>query len=360
MKILCLIDCLGQGGAEHQIICLTYMLKQAGYDVELAYYYEENFYESLICQYDIKAKLLPSEGNGKLTKLSVVRDYIRNNHFTHLITYKEGASEIGCILKFLGLRIKLIVSERNTTQSLSRRDKLRFFMYRWADYVVPNSYSQKNFICEHFSSLSKKTIAITNFIDMNVFKPKDEVHEYNENSANILVACRVSRQKNTLNFMKALELVKEKGLDVHVDWFGNIDSGESDYGVAVKEYYEKSSLNSMLTFHPATTKIKEEYQKCDVFCLPSIYEGYPNVVCEAMSSGKPVLCSNVCDNPLIVEEGVNGFMFNPTDITSIANAIVRFCNLSIVEKKTMANKSLVIAKEMFSPKAFTDKYIELL
>lgn len=53
--------------------------------------------------------------------------------------------------------------------------------------------------------------------------------------------------------------------------------------------------------------IEVEYRKADVFCLPSLYEGYPNVVAEAMSCGLPILCSNVCENPYIVEEGAMAF-----------------------------------------------------
>lgn len=39
--------------------------------------------------------------------------------------------------------------------------------------------------------------------------------------------------------------------------------------------------------------IEVEYRKADIFCLPSLYEGYSNVVAEAMSCELPLLCSSV-------------------------------------------------------------------
>ena len=360
MKILCLIDSLGQGGAEHQIICLTNLLKQAGYDVELASYYRENFYLSQINQYDIKWSMIPCVGEKRFVKIKRIRDFIKNNEYTHLITYKDGASQIGCLLKIGGLKISLIVSERNTSQSLNFSNKLKFFLYRWADYVIPNSFSQKSFICKHFPNLERKTIAITNYVDREVYEPKGKTYANSKTPVAILVAGRISRQKNVFGFMKAIELIREKGTEIQVNWFGNVDTNETDYGREVFEYYRSSELKSCLTFHSATIDIVSEYHKCDVFCLPSLFEGCPNVIYEAMSSGAPILCSNVCDNPQIVKDGINGYLFNPLNPANMADVIIRFCGLDADKKKQMSQKSIEIADEMFSSSAFISKYISLL
>ena len=97
---------------------------------------------------------------------------------------------------------------------------------------------------------------------------------------------------------------------------GYYDECESE----IKHY----NLNNEFTIHSACTDIEEKYRNSDVFCLPSIYEGFPNVLCEAMSCGLPVLCSNVCDNPMIVENNKNGLLFNPLDVDDIADKIIKF------------------------------------
>ena len=97
-----------------------------------------------------------------------------------------------------------------------------------------------------------------------------------------------------------------------------------------------------------------------MFCLPSLFEGFPNVVCEAMSCGLPILCSNICDNPLIVEDGGNGILFSPYCAENIADAIIKYINLSEDKKVQMGVRSRELALEKFSSEVFIQKYIDLI
>ena len=49
----------------------------------------------------------------------------------------------------------------------------------------------------------------------------------------------------------------------------------------------------------------------DVFCLPSHWEGMANANIEAMSTGLPVITTNVCGHPELIEDGVNGILVPP-------------------------------------------------
>ena len=79
-----------------------------------------------------------------------------------------------------------------------------------------------------------------------------------------------------------------------------------------------------------------------------------------MSCGLPVLCSDVCDNPKIIQDGENGLLFDPHSVEDIADTIIRFINLDIDTKKTMGEKSRQIALSLFSPNAFVEKYLNIL
>jgi glycosyltransferase involved in cell wall biosynthesis len=61
----------------------------------------------------------------------------------------------------------------------------------------------------------------------------------------------------------------------------------------------------------------------DVLCLPSLNEGLPNVVLEAMACGLPVVASRVGGVPEIVRDGVNGFMVPPADPAALTDALRR-------------------------------------
>jgi glycosyltransferase involved in cell wall biosynthesis len=61
----------------------------------------------------------------------------------------------------------------------------------------------------------------------------------------------------------------------------------------------------------------------DVLCLPSLNEGLPNILLEAMACGLPVVASRVGGVPEIVREGVNGLLGPPADAEELTNALRR-------------------------------------
>lgn len=358
-KVLCLIDTLGHGGAERQMVGLAVLLKQRGYHTDLVTYHPHDFYAELARKQGIGTLTLRVK-DSQWSKFNAVRNHIKKTGgYDVVIAYKDGPTIISCLLRMMGMRFKLIVSERNTTQVLNRHEKIKFLAYRVADYVVPNSHSQEDFIKEHFPKLRKKTLAITNFTDTDAFC---SVSVANHDGLQVLTTARIACQKNVLRYLDAIALFKQSNgqINVHFDWYGEVQRGEESYGEEMKKKVSELHLEDVITFHPATTGIIEKYQQCDVFCLPSNYEGFPNVVCEAMSCGKPVLCSRVCDNPYIVKEGENALMFDNEDIQDIASKLLQICTMPKEELERWGYRSREIAVDKFSMESFVNKYINLI
>lgn len=356
-KILCLIDGFGFGGAERQIIGLAILLKQKSYPVTIATYDEYDYDSNDLKNNHIEVVKLKTNNN-KLSKLLTVWKHIIKEKYDCVISYKTGPNSISCLLKMMGVKFRLIVSERNTTQRIGFKERIQFQLYRMADYVVPNSLTQVDFIHRHFPWLKSKTLPITNFTDINHFAAKYKVAG---DVINILTTARVARQKNILRYLDAIALLRDRGFtNIHFDWYGVIQSGQEKYGQDVFNKVKELHLENIITFHPATQQILEHYQNCDIFCLPSNYEGFPNVICEAMSCGKPILCSRICDNPYIVKEGENALMFDQTKIDDIANKIEQMCIMTKDELCSWGHRSREIAEEKLSMNSFVNKYINLI
>lgn len=355
-KILCLIATLGSAGAERQMSGLAVMLKKCGYEIEVWYYIRKEFYRPYLEGNGVTCRYIAEASNSK-KRFWILNKRIKEFDPDLVISYSKATNMITSMMRLLGAKFRLIVSERNTTQVLDFSARMKFYLYRWSDIIVPNSHSQEKFILNNFPQLGKKTKAITNFVDMEVFVPAELPHHTSE-KIRIICVGRLAPQKNVTTFLKAMSIVIQKNASIKVDWFGHDFADE--YARTCYDSVEKLGLADNFEFHPATADIVTEYQKADIFCLPSLYEGFPNVLCEAMCCGLPVLCSNVCDNPYIIEEGKNGLLFNPKRTEDIAEKILEICSLSVEERNTMGERSLKIAKEKFSKKIFIEQYISLI
>ena len=68
------------------------------------------------------------------------------------------------------------------------------------------------------------------------------------------------------------------------------------------------------------SRLAEEYNRCDVFCLPSVQEGFGIVFLEAMAAGKPIVAVRAAAVPEVVRHGI---LAKPDDPNSLADGILR-------------------------------------
>ncbi len=71
--------------------------------------------------------------------------------------------------------------------------------------------------------------------------------------------------------------------------------------------------------------VPELMQTFDLFVLPSINEGISNTILEAMATGLPVLASRTGGNPELVEDGINGHLFDVGDWKHLAELMITYC-----------------------------------
>lgn len=350
-NIVCFIDSLTSGGAQKQIVQLAILLSEHKYNVKLVCYWDKAFFLPVIEQHNIEYICIGGASN-KYKRLIKVYKYFHAEKPDCVISYLSTPNIIACICKILGCCYNLIVSERNTSQKYDLRTRFRFFLYhKSANSVISNSRAQWNFIKRNKPHLIEKSYIITNYIDTSYFVP-DVVKS--GDVINTIVVGRITEQKNVLCFIEAIHRACISGVNIRVKWYGRCDS-ERYYKTCI-EAIVNFELGDIFEFLPNTQEILRAYQEADLFILPSLFEGYPNVICEAMSCGLPVLCSDVCDNLDLIKDGINGFLFNPRSIESIVNAIFKYSQLSIEEIEYIRKSNRKYAIETFNKNDFILKY----
>ena len=337
------------------MVGLATFLKERGYDVSVAIYYKYLFYADNLLSKGVPYVYLKKAERNAL-RVFYISQYIRKVNPDVVIAYLFTPCICACLASIPNRKFKLIVSERNTTQHTGRNEKIRFNLFRLADFIVPNSYSQADYINSEFPFLCKKVVTIPNFVDLQYFVPPKQRtrHERPE----IIVAASIWESKNTLGFIDAIAQLKGKGLKFHISWYGK-SLANIDYFNSCQKKIVELDVANFIELKEKTHQILEKYQEADFFCLPSFYEGTPNVICEAMACGLPVACSDVCDNGRYVSEGKNGFLFNPKETTSIVEAIENMFALDNEEYQMFCINSRSIAEEKLSKGIFVDSYIKL-
>jgi len=354
-KILCLIGRLHSGGAERQLVGLAKFLHEREFRVKVVWYCPGDFYRKELEENNIQHEFI-GRGNSIFSKLLSVSNEIDVYKPDIVIAYLNRPSVIACILRlFKRSKFKLIVSER-AIRPLNIVDRIGFWLYRYADFIVPNSKSQFNFLTQNYPSLSHKINTITNFVETDFFVPN--MKKQQSKTFLILGIGRVHPQKNILTLIDAIHLLVVQNMEIELVWYGSID--DLEYNQKCIDRIMELGLSEFVSLKPATTDVLSAYQNADLFCLPSFYEGYPNVICEAMSCGLPVVCSNICDNPDIVCDGVNGFLFEPNSPKNISEKIKSIMDLTTEQRLIMGRNNREFAIEQFSTKTFVSKYIDLI
>lgn len=131
---------------------------------------------------------------------------------------------------------------------------------------------------------------------------------------------------------------------------------------------DKLKIRDRVSFLGARSDIHEFLTAIDVFVMPSLWEGQPIALLEALASGKPCIASDVDGIPEIITDGVNGYLVEPRDIDKLAsmmNATIedpdlleRFSNsgVSAISPKFLAhNMAMAIAGIYLAEESLKDR-----
>ena len=212
------------------------------------------------------------------------------------------------------------------THSLSIESKV----FHAADGIVVTTSAMRANIETRFSGLGKKITVIPNYVDTDIFAPA--ITSNNDDRKRLCFVGRLEPQKNIAVLIQAVN-----DLDVDLDIIGQ--------GVLHDQLRTIAASNPRINFLGTIshTMLPGVLRSCSVFILPSLYEGHPKSLLEAMACGLPVIGTDVPGIKEVVNHGNTGWLCK-TDAGSIREAIQTVLSDTTLQQQLGNNASRYISE----------------
>lgn len=231
------------------------------------------------------------------------------------------------------LKIPHIITVRGSdvliypTQNNYLKDKIAANL-RSANLVICLSQHLMN-ACERMGVDKKKMVHLPEGHDDKVFYYDEKVKKENF----IFFAGNLISVKNPMRLLKAIEILSKTNPAIKLKI-----AGSGILKDEMQDFINQNKLQEVISFIgqiPAVA-MAEQMRKAQVLVLPSLSEGWPNVIQESLACGTPIVASRVGGIPEIITEGENGFFcdhFSEADIAQkIAKALSHHWDLAKIQR----------------------------
>jgi len=193
-----------------------------------------------------------------------------------------------------------------------------------AHRIIAVSSATRDFAVAHEGARPGQTLVIRNGIDVEAWTPGQGRAEtraelgYAADDFVVGTIGRMTRQKGHDIMLDAARLAARR--NQRVKWF------IAGYGPLEQELaarIERDGLAGAVRLLGYRTDVARLLAAMDAFALPSLWEGMPNALLEAMAMGVPAVASAVDGNLELVDNGVTGLLAAPGDAAALAEAVER-------------------------------------
>lgn len=321
IRVLYIIDTLAFGGAQRQLLELIKgVLNDGRYEPALCFYvnrvdFEEAFRALRIPIYRIDKK----NKNPILFLMSLVR-LIREAKAKIVHTYLVSPNFWGRLAAIIAFVPIIIASERIYNPDKPKREIFadRFFKL-FTSMIIVNSRSAEEFLKKKERINPNKIKTIYNGIDLSLFEyisdnPLKTRYSIPDSCIVIGIVGRLVEQKGHEFLFKALSEIHQKGWKLLI-------IGEGILRESLFRLSEELGISQNIVWVGTSNEVSAFMKMFDFLVLPSLWEGFPNVILEAMAAGKPVIATDVGENNIMVINNKTGFLVPPRDIVQLRKAV---------------------------------------
>ncbi len=265
------------------------------------------------------------------------------------------------VLKMMFLKrkrkTKLILGVVTNPLHFKHRRILRF-LYKFPDLIVTNSTGIREYLISSWKIPQGKIRVIFNGVNIkniDMLSVEKVNHRWIQDDYNLIISAgRLNKAKGLPYLIEALKIANKK-IPVY-----SIIMGTGEEEDILKKMAEEMGISEKVDFIGFKHNPYKYIKNADLFVLSSLWEGFPNVLLEAMACRTLVVSTDAPYGPSeIVEDGINGHLVPVGDSTQLAKKILHSIeNLDrqenvirearqTIEKKFTANKMLKKYEKLF-------------
>jgi glycosyltransferase involved in cell wall biosynthesis len=263
---------------------------------------------------------------------------------------------------------RIVTSERNVTLSHSVfRAFLEKASWRFSDRIIANAEGVKEVLVARIGIPAEKIAVVYNGVHIESFSNPDlekkNALRYrimgDEEGIVIGFLGRIVEQKGLEYLVEALRIIRKReyAIPMKVALFG--EQMDYKYMQKLRTQIESARLQQEVMFFGVEKDVSFVLAAFDLFVLPSLWEGFPNVLVEAMAAGKPVIATRIVDNAKIVNEPLCGLLASPADPEDLAEKILLFCAMSPQDREVMGQNARLRVKTEYSIQRLVDETIDV-
>ena len=158
---------------------------------------------------------------------------------------------------------------------------------------------------------------------------------------------RLSPEKGLVHLIDACGLLKRAGVHLKL-----LLAGEGPQREELLIRAASEGLEDRIVFSGFRSDTERLLQAMDVFVLPSLTEGTPMALLEAMAAGLPAVASAVGGVPDVLEQDTNGLLVRPSSAEDIARAVERLCRDGLLRRR-LSREARATIRRHYDVRAWT-------
>ncbi len=253
------------------------------------------------------------------------------------------------------LKIPVIISSQRSTDIWRKRyhwiiDRITAC---WTDIIISNSFSGRDALIEKGGISPEKIRVIPNGIKL--YEPKKVIKrdDFGIKSSEYIVGTvgNLRKAKGHIYIISAAPLILKEYPDTRF-----VIVGEGELKDALIRETERLKISDRFIFTGFVDNPTDIVSLFDVFVFPSLWEGCPVGLLEAMMLGKSCIAFPVGDIPYIIEDGVSGLLVKYKSIEKLASAVITLLKDKQL-REDMGNAAHKRVVEHFSLEVMMKRYI---